>query len=194
MIKLFPFASRALAFSPDGRQLLLLSNDRLMLVDTRTGITVASILMDDVVANDVIFSPNGKFAIVAANDGSARFYQVGPEIREVCRIFSLHGGNWVVVDPEGRFDTNDIETIKGLVWIVPETPLKPLPLEIFSRQYFEPGLLTKQLKCNENGDCGTQFKPLPPIGLINRVQPRVGKPAFLSKGSADMTITTRRND
>ena len=50
------------------------------------------------------------------------------------------------------------------------------------RQYYEPGLLERILKCSQEKEadgtdtCDKEFKPLPPIGQINRVQPKVGKP------------------
>jgi hypothetical protein len=40
------------------------------------------------------------------------------------------------------------------------------------RRYYEPNLLSRVMKCNRENTCEQEFKPLPPIGKVNRVQPR----------------------
>jgi hypothetical protein len=62
----------------------------------------------------------------------------------LCRLISFRDGSWIVVDPEGRFDTNNLEEIQGLHWIMPDDPFKPLPVEIFMREYYEPRLLPRR--------------------------------------------------
>lgn len=75
-------------------------------------------------------------------------------------------GTWVVVDPHGRFDTNNLEQLKGLQWIMPDDPLTPLPLEIFMREYYEPGLLPRIIN-------GETFPAVSDLSGLNRVQPGV---------------------
>ena len=62
---------------------------------------------------------------------------------ELCRLVITKSGHWVVIDGKGRFDTDDIEGIRGLSWIMPDAPLRPLPLEIFLKEFFTPNLLTR---------------------------------------------------
>ena len=45
---------------------------------------------------------------------------------------------WLVVSPDSRFDTNNLEEIKSLYWVMPDDPLHALPVEIFMRDYYEP--------------------------------------------------------
>jgi hypothetical protein len=66
-----------------------------------------------------------------------------------------------------------LNKIEGLIWVLPDQPLIPKPLELYMRQYYEPGLLPRVLRCAEENNCDAEFKPLPSIAEINRVQPRV---------------------
>jgi hypothetical protein len=65
---------------------------------------------------------------------------------ELCRMVIMKSGTWVVFDKYGQFDTDDIEGIHGLNWIMPTDRMRPLPLEIFMRDYFTPGLLSQQIE------------------------------------------------
>jgi WD40 repeat protein len=76
---------------------------------------------------------------------------------ELCRIALMKNGTWVVVDKEGRFDTDNIEGSRGLNWRMGDRPLQLLPIEIFTRDYFTPGLLGRKIK-----------KDLTPVGDITR--------------------------
>jgi uncharacterized caspase-like protein len=77
------------------------------------------------------------------------------------------------VDPAGRFDAGNLEEIEGLNWIMPDDPLKPLPMEILMRDYYEPRLLPRLIKCNRDDNCDQEFKPVRDISKLNRVQPPV---------------------
>lgn len=99
-------------------------------------------------------------------------------------IFQLDNTDWVVTTPDGRFDTNkSLDNIKGLHWIVNDEILKPVPLEAFMRHYYEPNLLSRVMKCNKDNTCEQEFKPLPPIGAINRVQSIAQKPRAAKFGT-----------
>lgn len=87
-------------------------------------------------------------------------------LRIAARIYAFPSGNWAVVDAEGRFDTNDIEGLQRLHWILPDEPFKALPLEIFMREYFTPGLLSKLWS-------GERLPPVKVLSALNRAQPLV---------------------
>ncbi len=117
------------------------------------------------------------FAIEAVNHSTSVSLIDNATQRWIAEVYWLNRRDWVVVDPDGRFDTNlDLGNIRGLHWIVSDDPMKPKPLELFMRQYYEPGLLSRILKCNQANTCGKEFKPLPSIAEINRVQPRLAIP------------------
>jgi hypothetical protein len=102
--------------------------------------------------------------------------------------------DWVITTPTGRFDTNKPlnRVVNGLHWIISDQPLKPLPLDVFIRQYYEPSLLPRVLKCREEKSCDEEFKRLPPITELNRVQPKVAiteiKPAADGNDLLDITV------
>jgi WD40 repeat protein/uncharacterized caspase-like protein len=88
------------------------------------------------------------------------------EGRELCRLVSVGSDAWLVVAPDGRFDTNSIEEIRGIHWIMPDDPLTPLSPEVFMRDYYEPDLLPRLLD-------GATFREVPPLASLNRVRPEV---------------------
>lgn len=109
-------------------------------------------------------SPDERLMMTRSGD-TARLWEVASG-RELCRLISFRDGTWVVVGPEGRFDTNNLDNNPGLHWIMPDDPLTPLPLEIFMRDYYEPRLLPRIL-------AGEQFRPVRSLQDLNRVQPTV---------------------
>ncbi len=111
------------------------------------------------------FSPDGRLLLTYGLDGFERVYEVATG-KELCRFITRADGSWVVVDPEGRFDASDLDEIQGVHWLAPDNPLKPLPLEIFMRDYYEPRLLARILS-------GERFAPVRAIAEVNRAQPVV---------------------
>jgi WD40 repeat protein len=111
------------------------------------------------------FSPDGRLLLTTAFDGFVRIYEVASG-KEMCRFITRADGSWVVVDPEGRFDASDLDEIQGVHWLAPDDPLKPLPLEIFMRDYYEPRLLARIL-------AGERLAPVRAISEVNRAQPQV---------------------
>lgn len=99
---------------------------------------------------------------------------------EVFRLVMLDKReSWVAIAPDGRFDTNlDLATSKGVHWIEGSRVYEPLPLETFMRDYYEPRLVPRSLSCaarraRDPRACESQFKPIRPLGTLNRVRPSV---------------------
>ena len=104
------------------------------------------------------------------------------------RLILFEDGIWSVVDPTGRFDTTYLESNQGLHWILPDEPLRPVGLEVFMREYYEPGLLPRLM-------AGETLPPVPSMASINRIQPRVAltsirdDPADPSRLKVDVEVT-----
>lgn len=103
--------------------------------------------------------------------------------REICTVLFTSGRDWIVIDREGRFDSNNLEEVKGLHWVMPDDPLKPLPFETFMKDYYEPRLLNRLLD-------GEQLKPVRALHDLNRVQPEVKISSVQNNGEGD-TVTVQ---
>jgi uncharacterized caspase-like protein len=91
---------------------------------------------------------------------------------------------WVVIDPDGRFDTSlDLSSVQGVHWVLNGDALHPLPLELLMRDYFSPKLLPHIL-------AAFNFAHLRPLAELNRVQPEVRIAKVERGGSADEALVT----
>ena len=74
-----------------------------------------------------------------------------------------------------RFDTSAIEQLDAIGWKPSDDPLRPLPLEIFMRDYFEPRLEARLVGCLRSGGerCDPTVGARPDLASLNRVQPAV---------------------
>jgi WD40 repeat protein len=135
-------------------------------LEVATGREVRRFEGDSNTVESVTFSPNGHWALTGGNDGATRYFDVATG-QLVATAVSFRARGWAVVDPEGRFDTSDLDGGAPLHWIASDDPLRPLPLEIFMRDYYTPRLLARILN-------GEKLPPIRPIAEIkNRVQPDV---------------------
>ncbi|HEX8492415.1 MAG TPA: caspase family protein [Pyrinomonadaceae bacterium] len=151
-------------FSPDGRFVLTSSKNNARLWDAATGKELHRFEHTSRVGA-IDFLQNGRIALTASGDSSLRLWDTATGL-ELCRLVSFKSGDWVVITPDGRFDTNNLDEIKGLHWVTSDAPFTTLPLEIFMRQYYEPRLLPRII-------AGEKFNALPSLAELNRVQPLV---------------------
>lgn len=155
------------AWSPDGRIIATSAGtgagERATLWDVATGEEIRRLDGPQDLIGD--FSPDSRLLETLGEDGFERVYEVSTG-RELCRIIARADGSWVAVDPEGRFDASDLEDIQGVHWLAPDDPLRPLPLEIFMRDYYEPRLLARIF-------AGERFAPVRSLSEVNRAQPSV---------------------
>ncbi len=163
----------SIAFSPNGEILISGSNDRTVrLWDVKTGRNLRTLDGHSNVVNSVAFSPEGSHFVSGSFDSTIKLWSLSSEM-PLATLISLDKNDWVVTTTEGRFDTNKLEDTVGLYWLLPDAPLTPLSFEIFMRDLYEPNLLPRLIKCSEENDCNTEFKPVRNIAEINRTQPGI---------------------
>ena len=176
----------SVAFSPDGLLVLTGGNDdSVRLWDAATGVQIRSFEGHSDSVKSVAFSPDGRFVVSGSNDTTTRLWDAKTG-KELATLLTFEKGGWVVTDPEGRFDTNDLDGGAPLVWVGESEPMRALPLEIFMRDYYTPRLLSRIMN-DEN------LPAVRSIGEIrNRVQPKVEIvsviPSKTHPGQADVVV------
>ncbi|GKS59795.1 hypothetical protein YTPLAS18_33220 [Nitrospira sp.] len=166
-VKLINDEFKSAVFTHNGKQIIAMTFDHtIRFLDSATGREIRRIHGH---AGSTVISPDGRHVLtVNGEDGDimmTRLWDARAEV-ELVRLVSFEDDTWVVSTPDGRFDTNNLEEIKGLHWIVSDDPLHALPLEIFMRDYFEPRLLPRVL-------AGEVLPVVPSVANLNRAQPRV---------------------
>lgn len=130
----------------------------------------------------VAFSPDDQLILTGSRDGAARFWD-SKTGKELCTLVS-NANDWTVISLDGRFDTSDLEQVYGLNWIMPNDPMKLLPLEIFMRDYYEPRLLPRILK-------GENFCEQPSLTDLNPVQAKVEKITVVPQADNPALVTVK---
>ncbi|WP_437336355.1 caspase family protein [Sorangium sp. So ce394] len=101
---------------------------------------------------------------IGSSAGMLTLRQTKPERRVLAHLGSFRDGAWAVTDPSGRFDI-DLDRASLLSWQV-EGNAAPLPVEVYSRAYFEPRLLPRIL-------AGEPLPAIAPVTHLSTVRPRV---------------------
>jgi hypothetical protein len=177
-IERYPNIVWSVAFSPDGRAIVSgEERETAKLWEAATGKELRTFAGHTSDIRSVAFSPSGKVIASASDDGTVKLWRPDGD-KPQATLISLDQDDWVVVTPDGRFDTNKLDEIKGLHWLMPDDPLTPVPIEVFMKDYYEPRLLPRIL-------AGDKFRPVPDLQSLNRVQPVVTVSSVLREGMGD---------
>ncbi len=162
---------QVLRYSSDGRWLATGGFDhRIKVWDAATGKLLQTLVGHDDVISDIAFSPDGELLATTSRDATTRLWS-RTDGKVIASLVQLSNAQWapssgVVIGPDGRFDAANLEGLRGLHWLLPAAPLRPVPLEAFMRDYYEPRLLPRLLS-------GETMPPVTPLTAIDTRAPQV---------------------
>ena len=143
---------------------MAISDNTVRILDVDTAEEAFRLRRDSISAKSVAFTHDGRFILTAGDDGTILWDAANGRL--VCQLVTFNDGSWVAADSSGRFDASNPDAIRGLNWTTADDPLRPLPVEIFMRDYYEPRLLSRIFG-------GEAFPTIPDVSNRNRVQPVV---------------------
>jgi WD40 repeat protein len=155
------------AFTPDSRAVVAPFGlyDSVGVWDATTGARVRAFGGHTNLVTSVAVTADGKHLVTGSWDHTSRMWDLANG-NELAALVAFNDSTWTVTRHDGRFDTNSIERLNGINWVMPDEPFHPLPLEIFMRDYYEPRLLTRTL-------AGERMPGLRDLSTIDRRQPAV---------------------
>ncbi|MEH2484553.1 caspase family protein [Bradyrhizobium sp. AZCC 2230] len=183
----------SVALSADGSRAITGSGDETAaLWNVNTGDRIATLTRPGVVLG-VGFAINGT-DLLAYSDRTVTLHPLSSPA-DFLQLVELGGDRWAVAAQDGRFDTNDLDNVRDLNWFMPDDPLRPLALEVFMRDYLEPGLLARSVSCRlaieqDPKACDSEFPAVAQISKLNRVLPKVSITGFRAGETIDDVVVT----
>jgi WD40 repeat protein len=92
----------------------------------------------------IAISPDSETLASGSNDGTIRLWDIASG-SELCSIMSYTDKSWVVIAPDGRFDSSNQENAKFLFWLYTNQQKQRIPIKLshLSKFFYTPGLLYK---------------------------------------------------
>jgi uncharacterized caspase-like protein len=133
--------------------------------------------------------------LATISDGALRLWSLGAagDLAPIGELIELGGTNWIGIGEDARFDTGDAEGLGPLAWLMPDDPLRPLAVDTYMRDYYEPRLLQRLTNCRaaealRPDACRIAFNDIRPLRDLNRVVPEVGFARVEPGASPDIAV------
>ena len=98
------------------------------------------------------------------------------------RFWSLIGEDWLVVDDQGRYDSNAPGDLDALSWVMSDAPRQALPLQAFMKDFYQPGLMQRHL-------AGEAFPEMASLATLQRTLPVIVITSIKPDGQGHVTVT-----
>lgn len=127
-------------FSPIGDHIISASEDRTIKLWTiKYGVCLRTFTGHNASIINASFIKNGQQIVSASQDGTIRFWDTHTG-KELARCYGFDDGNWIVVAPDGRYDSSNYGECPQLRWTV---GMESFPAAKFKDRYYTPGLLVQ---------------------------------------------------
>jgi len=164
-----------LTFVPEQKRLSFTTDRSLFHWDLEADKVTQSKIVTDFWGN-LAYHPDGKILALGGAENRVRLFDVERDI-EIGSLVAPSEQDWLMISPQGRIDASRLENVDEVYWIVKEEPTVTLPMEVFTRQFYEPRLLPDLLdpKAASNreidADSLTKVNRSLPVVTINEVAP-----------------------
>jgi WD40 repeat protein len=178
--------TRAAELSPDGRAAAISDADsRTQVIDLESGRVLREVASTPGSAGFVLVDLNTRRLITGGNDGIVRIWNINSGA-DMAQIVSTVNG-WAALDGQGRFD-GTVTGVQDVEWLAAQ---QALPIDKFSANYYEPGLVAKSMR-----DQAGYVAPAPTavtegIYLPPRVTVSVPAAGYTGGSQADVTVSAQ---
>jgi WD40 repeat protein len=152
------------AFSSDGKLIAVPRFRGFAILNSQDGSVVATYLTESTVTS-VAFLPSGDAILIGTWDGDIFFWNFAHN-QEQLLIQANNADDWIVAAPDGSFDAGHMDVEPPFRWRFNDDTLNLFGPESYTRDYFEPGLLSRQIT-------GSHTAPSQSVYSLDRALPKV---------------------
>jgi len=180
---------KSVSFSPDGRYALSGGND-LKLWDVFSGREVRTFTVHSGRVDAAAFFPNGRSVVSGSVDNIYKLLDVATG-REIATIMSFFNGEWIIITPDGYFDSSP----GGAKQLKIPIGNSIYGIDQFSARFYRPDMVQFALTGKELPEAEEDFaqialhKPAPSVDIVS---PKSGTASDKSSISISLKITDNR--